>query len=1108
MTKQSLLPAIGAAISLTFAAGAFASPLLEKANSHLTPGVFPENPDGICRVTPCKESPLKRNIPAETSDTPVLYGWTTYNSLWNKNENNYGVYSFPVKPLTTFSLTWPTKNVSSGAWADGKLCGYYVLNYGGAIAIRYYMYDGDNGALVTEQPFNSQNTSSLYSHYALGLAYNYTDATLYGEFLTADQQQVCISSVDPLTGEPTQITALDGDIIYLALAFDDSGRLYGIGDDGILYSISLPDGEVTAIGPTGLTPQYYQSATIDYASGRMFWAYMGSDMSTALYEVDLATGHATLASEYDGTVEIVGLYSDRTAGGAVPAPVSDLAVTYPADASLEATVSFTAPTLSADGLPLDNTPLKVSLFVDYKKVADAPATVIPGETYSYSCTLANGTHKVEALLSNAAGYADRPRLLTYAGTDIPGQVRNLAFALDGRNATVTWEAPATGANGGWFDNSGLSYNVVRFPDNVQVASALTATSFSEEIPDCLGNYFYEVTPVGTKAGAPAQSNRILYGTAMTIPYKETFDTDAPLDLFAIDDANNDGYYWRWKNGVMVDGRGDAENAADWLITPPVALTGEWIYRLSFKAHAVGTFYTETFNAGIGTGTTGGDFTILGSYSVQGESFATFSANVEIKQPGNYRIGIQHTTAGNITRDELYIDDIEIVPFISTKAPASVENLKVTNLEGNLLKGTMEFTAPVTAIDGTPLTSLSGIEILCDDAVVKNISDAVPGQKYTFDIDIPQGEHTFNVICHNEIGRGHDSLVKAFGGIDVPLPVTNIRYIWNSSDNNKATILWDAPAPNGVHGHAIDPSAITYDILSPMWGTYIPSVTGLKECSAQISVSATSQTLAQRGVQAVTSGGKSEIQMVYINVGPAIALDAVESFKDGAITYPTWSISALVGYAPWAMYNSNPDILEAQDGDNGYAMSKVARGEGPAEGRLISPAFDFSSTQPAWLHVWVHHSTSVNRGTQLIIEYTDNGCDYNPVGAPIAVNDGTNGWKKHHISLDRLSGMKRAMLGFHSVLPDASSYVAFDNMAIDHQAGVENILDNAGDSPCVTAYAGGISISGADGQPYGIFTPDGKTVACGIAASSGSDIPVAPGIYIVRVGRTVFKITVG
>lgn len=83
-----------------------------------------------------------------------------------------------------------------------------------------------------------------------------------------------------------------------ALAASADGTLYGIGaDDGILYTIDKETAALTEVGPTGVTPENTQSATIDGDTGQMYWSAYTAD-GGALYTVDTATGKATHVFTY------------------------------------------------------------------------------------------------------------------------------------------------------------------------------------------------------------------------------------------------------------------------------------------------------------------------------------------------------------------------------------------------------------------------------------------------------------------------------------------------------------------------------------------------------------------------------------------------------------------------------------------------------------------------------------------------------------------------------------------------------------------------------------------------------------------------------------------
>lgn len=429
--------------------------------------------------------------------------------------------------------------------------------------------------------------------------------------------------------------------------------------------------------------------------------------------------------------------------------------------------------------------------------------------------------------------------------------------------------------------------------------------------------------------------------------------------------------------------------------------------------------------------------LLDNFTVTSGKASTFESIVRVDADGIYRLGIQHTSDGMFA--DLTVDNIEVTAYVSTAAPAAADNLVITADPADALKGTLSFTAPLKAINGATLTAISKIEIYRGKTLVKTIDHVAPAQDFSFPVDVPQGLHKFSVVCYNEAGRGYDAEISGFGGVDIPKPVTGLRYIWDPENNTKVTLLWDGVEETGEYGHPINPSDVTYNIAQPMFGSMIEMTTGLTECRHEVSVTATEQTLAQRNVIAVTSGGKSKAQPVYFNVGPSYPCVAKESFAKGATKHTTWSITNLAGKAQWFMSNST-GTLAAQDNDNGLAM--CIAGASSSKGRLVTPALDFSGADSYYLHLWVFHSTSEDPATTISVEYTTDACNYKALGTPIAINDGSNGWKEHHIALSPLARSKRAMLGIVADLATADSFAAIDNLAIDTEAGIDGIEADA------------------------------------------------------------------
>jgi hypothetical protein len=153
----------------------------------------------------------------------------------------------------------------------------------------------------------------------VSLAYDPLTATLYGNTSvpyggeTADE----LYSINTTTGAATAVGLIGDDSVY-ALAFDQSGDLFGVDGTCDLVGISTASGAGTVIGSTGLAPNggcgAYDIAS-DPTSGMM---YLADGFSSSLYTVDLTSGAASLVGPYGGTSpNVVGL---AFLGTAAPEP--------------------------------------------------------------------------------------------------------------------------------------------------------------------------------------------------------------------------------------------------------------------------------------------------------------------------------------------------------------------------------------------------------------------------------------------------------------------------------------------------------------------------------------------------------------------------------------------------------------------------------------------------------------------------------------------------------------------------------------------------------------------------------------------------------------------
>ena len=94
----------------------------------------------------------------------------------------------------------------------------------------------------------------------------------------------------------------------------------GEGDDGIddygdLYKIDMNSGNETLVGATGVVPgNYYQSATFDQTTGKLWWAARTEGERSVLYEVNTSTGEATQKAVFPWDERFLALYIPDSLG--------------------------------------------------------------------------------------------------------------------------------------------------------------------------------------------------------------------------------------------------------------------------------------------------------------------------------------------------------------------------------------------------------------------------------------------------------------------------------------------------------------------------------------------------------------------------------------------------------------------------------------------------------------------------------------------------------------------------------------------------------------------------------------------------------------------------
>lgn len=178
----------------------------------------------------------------------------------------------------------------------------------------------------------------------------------------------------------------------------------------------------------------------------------------------------------------------------------------------------------------------------------------------------------------------------------------------------------------------------------------------------------------------------------------------------------------------------------------------------------------------------------------------------LDKTGLYQIDI---TTGAASRIEYFPDNEAVAALYIPRADDimllnPVTDLKA-NFEGSSLEGTLSFTAPSTAVDGTPVSGDVTVTGYIDGTLNFQIPVA-PGASASRALSLEQGQHHAEVVAtHPTVGKSERVAIDFYVGADGPAAVSNLTAEKISDTQIKLT--WESPT-TGEHGGTINP-ALTY-----------------------------------------------------------------------------------------------------------------------------------------------------------------------------------------------------------------------------------------------------------------------------------------------------------
>ncbi|MBQ8064790.1 MAG: choice-of-anchor J domain-containing protein [Prevotella sp.] len=960
---------------IMFLACAFALMLLPQSASSQTELNFSQLPQSVATVPDyaltagSSAGPTLKEMPLYVSPETglMLIGAVLYHPSFSAN-SQYNFYTIPTEDADEIQLgRW--SNATGGLQPNGG--GFFsadmsefeyiqYMNFGTTVYMYYYKYDTETWEVKDGHSVKNQQLL------AFDTTRDPSTGIPYGVFVSENGRELGIVDYDNQTR--SNIGKLSVDLVTLAA--DANGRLMGIGTDGCLYEVSKDDASLTLIGQTGVVPaDVQQSAVVDPASGRMFWVGIPTDQKSALYEVDPTTGETTKIYGFTGLIQIVCLNikpSDIPAGA--PAAVEQLALHFEG-ASLEGTMAFTMPHTTFGGEALTG---RLTYHVLVNGQEDFSGEAEAGAQVEEDLELQGGQNLVQVYVSNAEG--DGPKgegVSLWVGDDVPVAPAHVSLTVvDQQTLRLTWDVPAHGINNGYMNPDDLSYDLIRYPDSLTVAHGLKANEFTDHVsPEHLTPYSYDIVAYGKYGrGETVRSAIVKVGDAFHTPYLCQFNNEYDFDVFTVTDLNGDATTWHYYP-YSARYRFSKDGAAnDLLVTPPVQLGTDRLYRLSFRYRTMGdperlkvTFGRASADA------TAYDQVIMPMTELRNRQNEVFSTMVRVSEATAYSMAFlcQSTTDGF----HLFLDDISFTDGPMLTAPDSVHHLVVKPADKGALAATLTFTTPSLTVVGQQLARISKIDILRNGQHVATIDSPATGTQLSFTDESPDnGFNSYTVVAYDAEGNpGLEATQRAYIGMDAPDSPTNVRIV--EEENGNITITWDAPAA-GQNGGYIDAENLSYDIMRVMGGqqTQVDSYLDLEPYVDEVDQTGENQNIIYYGVAARNELGQSDYQQSNALVaGRPFDFPFRESFPGGIMEHPFLS-SNHSDQLNWPMESADDDGGCISFIQNSYDYLYLETGKISLQGATMPGLVYSLKEQPG--HGKLYVQVSSNTGERQTIEVVD------------------------------------------------------------------------------------------------------------------------------------------
>ena len=566
---------------------------------------------------------------------------------------------------------------------------------------------------------------------------------------------------------------------------------------------------------------------------------------------------------------------------------------------------------------------------------------------------------------------------------------------------------------------------------------------------------YTILPFNAAGQGESAAARVL---VLTAPYTNDFGTKSSLEGFTTINNTGSTNNIDLRSNMVRIYPSDLGND-HWLITPPVTLSANMFYDLSFIAKAGGD---EGGKLDVYLGKAADPELLMGDESTAVLKDITLDkANnifaglreeyITVTENGQYFLGFHFTREpGNRSGSEVFLDDLTISSAITGTAPDR-GILEVIPAADGSLKAELNFTVPTKSLNGTDLnvnsTQSCSFFINGVQTPANRTFNGYPGQKIAITVDV---EKDLPYIFSARAGwNGRMTYQDAFVGINRPsYPDPDKIQLSETMPYGTAVMEWEAPTTD-IEGYPLNPDLLTYDIsrleVAIQTGQPIetPLVTGHKGTSAEFKVldADDPQTWACFVIRARNTKGESSSGVItsYLNLGRPYKMPYKESFvkENGnpGISTATFD-EAVDGICRWGIMTDGLIGFDSADNDGAFIALESPYTE--TIGRFYTGKINLGNSTSPTLSLMLYNpdaagtNPSNNKVEFKVYSYMDNR--WHSLGEPRTVAEltgGRYGWNKVNVDLsDYADNVVTCAL---DVYTDNYMFTAVDNLKVSERA---------------------------------------------------------------------------